>query len=266
MVTQCGVLQIQRGKEGIHKDLRKRFPFHLSHSRFPTFPGEGVPSTTAHPICAFVGQTRRPLLPSPAQTTPPRSCRAERRRGYCADGRFRRSPLVSIGKCRRTRLVRVGARSGSRGPWSLRAHARPHPLSGTQAPLELAHARALPFKPQSDQRRPGGWRLGPRGTRGGAGAAAAAAATAPPPPPLLLERSMSATRAKKVKMATKSCPECDQQVPVACKSCPCGYVFINRKLLKVKQRNHHLLQMISRQLTEWEKYLQITYLIRDLYP
>lgn len=41
----------------------------------------------------------------------------------------------------------------------------------------------------------------------------------PPPPPLLLpppppERSMSATRAKKVKMATKSCPECDQQVGV----------------------------------------------------
>ncbi|XP_064130194.1 histone-lysine N-methyltransferase SETMAR-like [Loxodonta africana] len=45
---------------------------------------------------------------------------------------------------------------------------------------------------------------------------------------------MSATRAKKVKMATKSCPECDQQVPVACKSCPCGYVFITRKRLKVK--------------------------------
>ncbi|XP_036202334.1 histone-lysine N-methyltransferase SETMAR-like [Myotis myotis] len=46
---------------------------------------------------------------------------------------------------------------------------------------------------------------------------------------------MSASRAKKVKMATKSCPECDLQVPVACKSCPCGYIFINRKLLKVKQ-------------------------------
>ncbi|KAF6288498.1 hypothetical protein mRhiFer1_009202 [Rhinolophus ferrumequinum] len=44
---------------------------------------------------------------------------------------------------------------------------------------------------------------------------------------------MSASRAKKVKMATKSCPECDQQVPVACKSCPCGYVFINRKFLKI---------------------------------
>ncbi|XP_023602248.1 UPF0547 protein C16orf87 homolog isoform X1 [Myotis lucifugus] len=45
---------------------------------------------------------------------------------------------------------------------------------------------------------------------------------------------MSASRAKKVKMATKSCPECDLQVPVACKSCPCGYIFISRKLLNAK--------------------------------
>ncbi|XP_043937831.1 UPF0547 protein C16orf87 homolog [Protopterus annectens] len=36
-------------------------------------------------------------------------------------------------------------------------------------------------------------------------------------------------------MATKSCPECDQQVPVACKSCPCGFVFISRRLLNAKQ-------------------------------
>lgn len=35
-------------------------------------------------------------------------------------------------------------------------------------------------------------------------------------------------------MATKSCPECDQQIPVACKSCPCGYVFISRKLLTAR--------------------------------
>ncbi|KAI2662499.1 hypothetical protein H4Q32_001366 [Labeo rohita] len=35
-------------------------------------------------------------------------------------------------------------------------------------------------------------------------------------------------------MATKSCPECDQQIPVACKSCPCGFVFISRKLLNAK--------------------------------
>ncbi|XP_033899097.1 UPF0547 protein C16orf87 homolog [Acipenser ruthenus] len=46
---------------------------------------------------------------------------------------------------------------------------------------------------------------------------------------------MSGNKAKKVKMATKSCPECDQQIPVACKGCPCGYVFISRKLLNAKQ-------------------------------
>ncbi|XP_071973314.1 UPF0547 protein C16orf87 homolog isoform X1 [Engystomops pustulosus] len=46
---------------------------------------------------------------------------------------------------------------------------------------------------------------------------------------------MSTARAKKVKMATKSCPQCDQQVPVACKSCPCGYIFISRKLLHGRQ-------------------------------
>ncbi|XP_051562527.1 UPF0547 protein C16orf87 homolog [Myxocyprinus asiaticus] len=45
---------------------------------------------------------------------------------------------------------------------------------------------------------------------------------------------MSTNKVKKVKMATKSCPECDQQIPVACKSCPCGYVFISRKLLNAK--------------------------------
>ncbi|XP_041836624.1 UPF0547 protein C16orf87 homolog isoform X2 [Melanotaenia boesemani] len=45
---------------------------------------------------------------------------------------------------------------------------------------------------------------------------------------------MSTHKTKKVKMATKSCPECDQQIPVACKSCPCGYVFISRKLLNAK--------------------------------
>ncbi|XP_062405636.1 UPF0547 protein C16orf87 homolog [Sardina pilchardus] len=47
-------------------------------------------------------------------------------------------------------------------------------------------------------------------------------------------QKMSANKTKKVKMATKSCPDCDQQIPVACKSCPCGYVFISRKLLNAK--------------------------------
>ncbi|XP_069463164.1 UPF0547 protein C16orf87 homolog [Ambystoma mexicanum] len=38
-------------------------------------------------------------------------------------------------------------------------------------------------------------------------------------------------------MATKSCPECEQQVPVACKSCPCGFIFISRKLLHAKHKD-----------------------------
>ncbi|XP_069072720.1 UPF0547 protein C16orf87 homolog [Pleurodeles waltl] len=38
-------------------------------------------------------------------------------------------------------------------------------------------------------------------------------------------------------MATKSCPDCEQQVPVACKSCPCGYIFISRKLLNAKHKD-----------------------------
>lgn len=47
---------------------------------------------------------------------------------------------------------------------------------------------------------------------------------------------MAANKAKKVtKMATKACPDCDQQIPVACKSCPCGFVFISRRLLNAKQ-------------------------------
>ncbi|XP_027982707.2 uncharacterized protein LOC114226711 [Eptesicus fuscus] len=93
----------------------------------------------------------------------------------------------------------------------------------TQAPPNFAHARAHPAVPQFGQR-----------DREGGGLAAEVRREEPesPPPP---ERTMSASRAKKVKMATKSCPECDLQVPVACKSCPCGYIFINRKLLKVKQ-------------------------------
>ncbi|KAJ8782558.1 hypothetical protein J1605_000537 [Eschrichtius robustus] len=57
-------------------------------------------------------------------------------------------------------------------------------------------------EPHSGQRGStgGGWAAEVRGGEPGS--------PPPPPPP---ERSMSATRAKKVKMATKSCPECDQQ-------------------------------------------------------
>ncbi|XP_019935904.1 UPF0547 protein C16orf87 homolog [Paralichthys olivaceus] len=64
---------------------------------------------------------------------------------------------------------------------------------------------------------------------------------------------MSANKTKKVKMATKSCPECDQQIPVACKSCPCGYVFISRKLLNAKlERSPAIAEMrdLKRRRTE----------------
>ncbi|KAL3289986.1 hypothetical protein HHI36_023366 [Cryptolaemus montrouzieri] len=30
-------------------------------------------------------------------------------------------------------------------------------------------------------------------------------------------------------MIAKGCPKCDQQVPVACKACPCGHSFFNAR-------------------------------------
>ncbi|XP_032830486.1 UPF0547 protein C16orf87 homolog isoform X1 [Petromyzon marinus] len=47
---------------------------------------------------------------------------------------------------------------------------------------------------------------------------------------------MSANKSKKsTKTATKNCPRCEQQIPVACKSCTCGNIFISRKLLNLAQ-------------------------------
>ncbi|XP_018330076.1 UPF0547 protein C16orf87 homolog [Agrilus planipennis] len=34
---------------------------------------------------------------------------------------------------------------------------------------------------------------------------------------------------KKHKMIAKCCPKCEQQVPVACKTCRCGYLFFNAR-------------------------------------
>lgn len=34
---------------------------------------------------------------------------------------------------------------------------------------------------------------------------------------------------RKNKMIAKGCPKCDQQVPVACKACPCGHSFFNAR-------------------------------------
>lgn len=90
----------------------------------------------------------------------------------------------------------------ARCPGSQQAGAAPRPL-GTQAPHALAHARVAP-EPGSAG---GSWDWA------GAGLAAELQGEELGRPLRLpKERSMSATRAKKVKMATKSCPECDQQV------------------------------------------------------
>ncbi|XP_060254285.1 UPF0547 protein C16orf87 homolog isoform X2 [Ovis aries] len=136
--------------------------------------------------------------------------------------------LVRIETRWRTRTVWVEACSAV--PWSRRP---PRPASST---LRLC----LSSRTRARTRQSLGLASGGRAGRGWAAEVRGAESEPPPPPPPLLlpppppERSMSATRAKKVKMATKSCPECDQQVPVACKSCPCGYIFISRKLLNAK--------------------------------
>ncbi|XP_030622373.1 UPF0547 protein C16orf87 homolog isoform X3 [Chanos chanos] len=70
-------------------------------------------------------------------------------------------------------------------------------------------------------------------------------------------KNMSANKVKKVKMATKSCPECDQQIPVACKSCPCGYVFISRKLLNAKL-NERSAPAIEKQEKEVDIYANLS--------
>lgn len=43
-------------------------------------------------------------------------------------------------------------------------------------------------------------------------------------------------------MVVKRCPNCDQTLPVACKSCPCGHIFISRKLhqAQVKKEGEHV--------------------------
>lgn len=43
-------------------------------------------------------------------------------------------------------------------------------------------------------------------------------------------------------MVVKRCPNCDQTLPVACKSCPCGHIFISRKLhqAQVKKEGENL--------------------------
>ncbi|XP_070764377.1 UPF0547 protein C16orf87 homolog isoform X2 [Enoplosus armatus] len=69
---------------------------------------------------------------------------------------------------------------------------------------------------------------------------------------------MSANKTKKVKMATKSCPECDQQIPVACKTCPCGFVFISRKLLNGKLNERSTPAIAEKQEKEVDIYASLS--------
>ncbi|XP_055504354.1 UPF0547 protein C16orf87 homolog isoform X2 [Leucoraja erinacea] len=70
---------------------------------------------------------------------------------------------------------------------------------------------------------------------------------------------MAANKAKKVtKMATKACPDCDQQIPVACKSCPCGFVFISRRLLNAKQTEKSPPPNLERQEKEIDVYASLS--------
>ncbi|XP_020706740.1 UPF0547 protein C16orf87 homolog [Athalia rosae] len=38
----------------------------------------------------------------------------------------------------------------------------------------------------------------------------------------------------KTKTISKGCPKCEQQVPVACKACPCGHSFFNARRSSIK--------------------------------
>ena len=38
----------------------------------------------------------------------------------------------------------------------------------------------------------------------------------------------------KTKTISKVCPKCEQQVPVACKACPCGHSFFNARRNSIK--------------------------------
>jgi len=41
----------------------------------------------------------------------------------------------------------------------------------------------------------------------------------------------------KVNMIAKSCPKCDQQIPVACKNCPCGHIFFSARKGEKQSKN-----------------------------
>ncbi|XP_045842696.1 UPF0547 protein C16orf87 homolog [Meles meles] len=221
----------------------------------PSSRGEGVPST-GPPFCAFVGQTRRPLQPSPAPTQSAGEkawllCRRKVQEVSCLENPDALEDLSGAGE------------SALRGPAEQAREARgrdgrtpcPALVALRLPPGSRTHACSRSsFGLAGGDRAGGGWAAEVRGEEPEEPELPPPQPLPQPPPPPP-EKSMSATRAKKVKMATKSCPECDQQVPVACKSCPCGCIFINRKLLKVKH---------SEKSSPFTGFLAILYENKDL--
>lgn len=58
------------------------------------------------------------------------------------------------------------------------------------------------------------------------------------------------------RMVTKQCPECGQQVPVACKSCPCGHdFFAKRKAMAIADEAAHGRRRTERVRRERQSYL-----------
>lgn len=158
----------------------------------------GPPVTTAPspPTARSPGRARCPANPAaepaPRAGAPPQLHRRRGGQGFSGGGGGAGERLL----CRRAAPGAGGARGGCAGSCRPRAPGR-----------RRAPALSPPALP--------GRRGAGRGWGGAAGAPAAAAA------------SMSSSRAKKVKMATKSCPECDQQVrrrpgPLPSRAAPAG--------------------------------------------
>lgn len=52
---------------------------------------------------------------------------------------------------------------------------------------------------------------------------------------------------------TKPCPECDQQIPVACKTCPCGYQFPSKRTSATPQKEAIPVEKKRRRMSERTK-------------
>ncbi|XP_059237604.1 uncharacterized protein LOC132004957 [Mustela nigripes] len=183
MVTRCGMLEIQLGKEGVHKvqwqqsaqgsGLRRScrvgtvFRVHEPSANTFTCHSHGHTQGTDRKVSSRENLEALEDLSGAGGSAlrgPAEQAREARGRGGC-------TPCPAHAALR----LRPGSRTRARSPSSLGLGCG-DPAGGGRAAEVLGEEAEEPE-------------------------------LLPPP----LEKSMSATRAKKVKMATKSCPECDQQ-------------------------------------------------------